>query len=325
MSTIEKALGRLQAKQEAALNLGRATEPAEAARNTAAVDAVVEERVATAAQQPPRPVINIPFDSLHAQGFLTPATPRSAIAEEFRAIKRPLLRNIAGHSPSPIANANLVMVTSALEGDGKTFTSLNLAMSIAMEQDKTVLFVDADVLKATAGHQLGIPLGTPGLIDILRDDVAPQDVILQTSMEKLRILPAGTPDSHATELLAGTKMQQLMLELSARYPDRVIVFDSPPLLLTTEAGVLASFMGQIVFVAAADITPQHAVKEALEHIGEDKVVGMVLNRASRRRLSLFGKSFGFGYGYGYGYGYGGNERALAAELADDAAERAQHP
>ena len=103
-----------------------------------------------------------------------------------------------------------------------------------------------------------------------------------------------------TELLASHTMQQLMLEMSARYPDRVIIFDSPPLLLTSESGVLAGFMGQIVFVAAADITPQHAVEEALTYIGEDKMVSVMLNRISRRRLGLFGKSFGYGYGYGYG-------------------------
>ena len=101
-------------------------------------------------------VIKIPLMPLRDRGFLTPATPRSRVAEEFRAIKRPLLRNIAGKSGSPIANANLVMVTSAPGGRWKTFfPPINLAMSIAVEQDKTVLYVDADVLKASAGRLLG--------------------------------------------------------------------------------------------------------------------------------------------------------------------------
>ncbi|PLW81536.1 exopolysaccharide biosynthesis protein [Kineobactrum sediminis] len=330
MSTIEKALGRLQSESAAAEpeatedTIERAGSPAPATATGPAGPTAGAMAGGAGGLK-----IDIPFDVLHSQGFLTPTVPRSVIAEEFRAIKRPLLKNISGQTPTPIKNANLIMVTSALQGDGKTFTSLNLAMSIAMEQDKTVLYVDADVLKATAGHQLGIPAGTPGLIDVLRDEhIALQDVILHTSMPKLRVLAAGTPDAHATELLASESMHQLMLELSARYHDRVIVFDSPPLLLTNEAGVLASFMGQVVFVAGADFTPQHAVQEALERIGQDKMVGMVLNRASRRRIGLFGKSYGFGgYGYGYGYGYGGGEgeRAQAADLADQAAGRAQNP
>lgn len=271
--------------------------------------------------QPAR--VMIPFDDMHEHGYLTPAIPRSTIAEEFRVVKRPLLRNIAGHSPTPMETPNLIMVTSALQGDGKTFSSVNLAMSIAMEQDKTVLFVDADVVKGTAGRLLGVPEGSPGLIDLLMDTggVKPRDVIMRTNVEKLRILPAGNSSEHATELLASETMHQFMLELAHRYPDRVIVFDSPPLLLTTEAAVLASFMGQIVFVAAADLTPQHAVNEALERIGEEKFVGVMLNRVSRRRARLFGLGYSYGYGYGYGYGEEKVGAARAAKAQKDADDR----
>lgn len=243
--------------------------------------------------------VKLNFEDLRDIGILTPSVPRSAIAEEYRTIKRPLLMNIAGDDAAPpIKHGNLIMVTSALEGDGKTFTSISLAISIAMEQDKTVLFVDADTAKAEAGRILGIPSDTPGLIDVLEDsDIALSDVILHTNIDKLRILPAGDLHTHANELLASDRMRQLMIEMSERHPDRVIVFDSPPLLLTTEAAVLASFMGQIVFVVSADMTPQHAVSQAIEHIGEDKMVGMVLNRARRRSNPYY-------YTYGEVYGYG---------------------
>lgn len=254
-----------------------------------------------------REPITIPFDSLQQRGFLTPAIPRSGIAEEYRTIKRPLLVNIAGHSAVPIKNANLIMVTSALQGDGKTFSSINLALSIAMEQDKTVLFVDADTAKAEAGAVLGVPSGSPGLIDVLEGKgVSVSDVILRTNVEKLRILPAGNVHARSNELLASDAMRRLTLELSERYSDRVIVFDSPPLLLTTEAGVLANLMGQIVFVVGAEVTPQHAVTQAMEHIGQEKTVGLLLNRARKHS-----KVFGYGYGargYGYGYGYGNRDR-----------------
>ena len=253
-------------------------------------------------------LINIPFDSLQQQGYLTPSIPRSAIADEYRTIKRPLLTNIAGHSATPIKNANLIMVTSALQGDGKTYTSINLALSIAMEQDKTVLFVDADVAKAEAGRVLGVPANSLGLIDVLENKgIGVEDVILNTNIEKLRILPAGTVHVHSNELLASDAMRRLMVELSERYTDRVVVFDSPPLLLTTEAGVLANLMGQIVFVVGAEVTPENAVKQAMEHIGQEKTVGVVLNRA-RRHSKMFSYGYGYGYGRGYGYGYGNRDR-----------------
>lgn len=253
--------------------------------------------------------IKLHFEDLRQMGILTPSVPRSAIAEEFRTIKRPLLTNIAGDDLTPpIKQGNLIMVTSALEGDGKTFTSISLAISIAMEQDKTVLFVDADTAKAEAGRVLGIPSDCPGLIDVLEGrDTQLSDVILHTNIDKLRILPAGDLHTHANELLASERMRQLMMEMSEHYSDRVLVFDSPPLLLTTEASVLASFMGQIVFVVSADMTPQHAVTQAIEHIGEDKMVGMVLNRARRRTNPYY-------YTYGEVYGYG-RDRDSGGEIA----------
>lgn len=259
--------------------------------------------------------VAIPFAELEAKGIVSPAVPRGLAAEEFRTIKRPILKNIAGESAVPIKNPNLVMVTSALQGDGKTFASINLAISIAMEQDKTVLFVDADVSKASAGKMLGVPSDSAGLIDVLENKgIELPDVILRTTMDKLAILPAGRAHERANELLASASMVRLMLDLSQRYSDRVIVFDSPPLLLTTEAGVLAGLMGQVVFVARADKTPQHAITEALEHIAEDMVVGMVLNGTHRRRSSLFG--YGYGYGYGSGYGYGDRQGGGASETAN---------
>jgi receptor protein-tyrosine kinase len=238
--------------------------------------------------------------------MITPTMPRSPIAEEFRRIKRPLLRNIEGSTAAVVERPNLIMVTSALQGDGKTFTSINLAMSIAMEQDRTVLFVDADVAKASAGRLLGVPDARVGLIDVLENKgVALSEAIIPTNVPNLRILPAGNAHERSTELLASQGMQSMMAELSARYENRVIVFDSPPLLLTTEAGVLASFMGQVAFVVSTDETPQEAVTEALQHLGKDQVIGMVLNKAHKRRSRLLNLGYGSSYGYqNYGYGYG---------------------
>jgi protein-tyrosine kinase len=318
MSIIEKAVSKLEEQSASARER-------EGAANKRVVEKAVQQDFA-AKITPDIPVradvtasdavqlLNIPIDDLHSLGMVTPAVPRSRIAEEFRTIKRPLLKNISGESALPVPNANLIMVTSAIEGDGKTYASVSLAVSIAMEMDKTVLFIDADVVKGSAGRLLGVPNNSPGLMDLLENKgVGVGDVMLRTNIPKLSVIPTGNTHEHSNELLASDAMKKLMLELSQRYSDRVIIFDSPPLLLTTEAGVLASFMGQVVFVVAADQTPQQAVIDALEHIGEDKVVGMVLNKTRKRRVTPFGSGYDYGYGYGYGSRGRGEERSTPSE------------
>ncbi len=250
-------------------------------------------------------VHKIPINTLAEHGMITPQKPRSRIADEYRTIKRPLLQNIENKGASMVENANLIMVTSALPGEGKTFTAINLAMSMATEQDRTVLLVDADVTKASAARILGIPDDCEGLIDLLEDSEKQfSDILIHTNIPKLRVLPAGHLHEHATELLASDSMHRLMEELSTRYPNRVIIFDSPPLLMTTESAVLSSFMGQIVYVVAAEQSSQDAVTEAIQHLSEDKVIGVVLNKARQNPLV----NHGYGYGYSYGYGYGNGER-----------------
>jgi len=335
MSTIEKAVDKLEQKKELSEQTesltSSVTDTLERAIATRASAPVPEEQIQAPLEEfhveinPPqevmretrsREILELSFADMAEKGLLTPLTPSSTLAEEFRNIKRPLLRNIDGSTGDRVSNTNLIMVTSALQGDGKTFSALNLAVSIAMEQDKTVLFVDADVAKASAGTLLGISPDHPGLIDVLENKgVALADVILPTTIDNLRVLPAGVVHERSTELLASRAMRDLMLELSNRYADRVIVFDSPPLLLTTESSVLASFMGQIAFVVSTDETPRAAVTEALEHIADDKIIGMILNKAHARRNKLLGLSYGSGYGYGYGYGYGHEGRSAPKDAA----------
>jgi len=242
--------------------------------------------------------VEISFTDLAERGMVTPDSPRSPIAEEYRPIKRPLLANIEGKGAAAIRHPNLIMVTSALQGEGKTFSAINLAMSIAMEQEKTVLLIDADISKASAASLLGVPDSSPGLIDVLEgDSLHIGDVILHTNIPNLRIVPAGRLHERSTELLASQSMRQVAEELAQRYADRVVIFDSPPLLLANEARVVASLVGQIVFVIAAEHTSQRAVSEALSMLDGDAMVGMVLNKTKHALTSKYG------YGYGYGYGY----------------------
>lgn len=232
---------------------------------------------------------------LAADGFVTPDMPRSRIADEFRIVKRPLIANTSGKRISPIKNGNLIMVTSAMPGEGKTFSAVNLALSIATEMDQTVLLVDADVARPALPRTLGLPAGK-GLLDALENKSFDLGrALIRTNVEKLTILPSGTQHAHATELLASDAMVRLLDEMANRYSDRIIIFDSPPLLVTTEARVLATHMGQILFIVRSESTLQSDVKRALVTIEACPVKMILLNQA---RTAAQGA-----YGYGYGYGY----------------------
>ena len=306
MSLIEEAAKRLEQLRQAGVDIPGEPEPppAPAGKIPAAVTApqpplsppAATPSVSREARAKP---VTINLEALGAAGFLTPQAPRSLIAEEFRVIKRPLIANAMGKGAAPVANGNLIMVTSAVPNEGKTFTAINLAMSIAMELDNTVMLVDADVAHPSVLNVLGLPPG-PGLLDVLqKDSLDLSDVLLKANVETLTLLPAGTQHPRATELLASDSMVALLQEMASRYSDRIIIFDSPPLLATTEAHVLPSHMGQIVMVTRAEQTLHAQVKQALATIEACPVKMMVLNRARPDPLG----SYGYGYG-GYGYGYG---------------------
>lgn len=293
MGLIEQAAKRLEELRRAGIEVPEA--PAwPAAERPAPAAAPVQ---AAPRERRPAARVNIDLARLASLGFVTPDNPRSRIAEEFRVIKRPLLANATGKASAPVKHGNLIMVTSSVSAEGKTFASINLAMSIAMEVERTVLLVDGDVARPSLPRVLGIP-ESAGLLDVLADkSVDLGQVLLHTSVEKLSFLSSGRPYARAEEMLASASMTALLEELATRYSDRVVIFDTPPLLVTTEARALASRMGQIVFVVSAEQTPQGAVKQALATIEACPVKMTLLNKA---RTSL-----GVAYGYGYGYGYGG--------------------
>jgi protein-tyrosine kinase len=242
------------------------------------LDLQKSRREPTMAQISPQGMINLA--RLKQAGMITPDGERSTIAEEFRQIKRPLLMNAFNQGVAQVKNGNLIMVTSSLPGEGKSFSSVNLAMSIAMEMDHTVLLVDADVAKPSVPGLLGIKADR-GLMDLLLDDsLQLSDVLIKTNVEKLTLLPAGRGHRYSTELLASVAMRRLTEEIGQRYSDRIIIFDSPPLLATSEARVLAGYMGQIVVVVEAQKTTHEALREALKHLEHCEVVGMLLNKGN---------------------------------------------
>jgi protein-tyrosine kinase len=316
MSLIEKAAKRLEELKRAGVDVdetaGQSSEPppravrpggnaglslAAGTDEMLAGDAIKRGEDPGSSLFPDKPIFQLNLKKLAALGCLTPDAPRSRIAEEFRHLKRTLLANAAGKSPTPIKNANLVMITSSVPGEGKTFSALNLAMSLAMEIDRTVLLVDADVARPSLPGLLDLP-DCKGLLDALEQKSSDiNEYLIHTNVEKLTILPSGAKRPMATELLGSDAMNEMLDELSARYPERIIIFDSPPLLATTESRVLATHMGQIVFVVSAERTLRSEVKQGLAAIESCPVKLLLLNKANAAPSG----------GYG-GYGYYGDER-----------------
>lgn len=310
MSLIEQAAKRLEQLRQAGVELPPDDAPLQQTLTESKVDVsetrapaefsvakqAVEE-VAPTQIKPTSKSVTINLEAIAASGLLVPNGARNQLADEFRVIKRPLIASAMGRQGNSIPNGNLIMVTSALPGEGKSFTAINLAISIAMELDNTVMLVDADVARPSVLNMLGLQPST-GLLDVLKENSLDiSDALLRTNIEKLSILPSGTPHPRATELLASDTMNRLLEDMSRRYSDRIIIFDSPPLLLTTEARVLASHMGQVVIVVNAENTVQAAVKQAVTTIESCPHKMLVLNQVRGN------KTDGYGYGYGYGYGH----------------------
>jgi exopolysaccharide/PEP-CTERM locus tyrosine autokinase len=291
LSLIERALNRVREAPNA-----DARRPEGGTLSQSLAKAVENALTAMDGPSPaPRRTITLDLDALRAHGLLPPADKQRAFARQYRQIKRPLIAGAVGKTETPVPNGNLIMVASALPGEGKTFTSMNLALSFARERDLEVLLVDADVPKPHITDVLGLR-EEPGLMDALADDtmdVAP--LILPTDVPRLSVLPAGqSSEESATELLGSARMQALIQRIVRLKPNRIVVFDSPPILVTSEAQIVAQLVGQIVLVVRAGSTPQAAVVDAVELLG-DTPIGFVLNQVAREASAGY-------YGYGYGYG-----------------------
>ncbi|WP_426173116.1 XrtA-associated tyrosine autokinase [Massilia sp. TWR1-2-2] len=263
-----------------------------------AVMPVIEPAPAAAPTAAPRKQstrkVELDLNRMREMGMVTAAGGRTLLVEDFRIIKRPLIkRAFAEHTPGT-PPGNLIMITSSLPGEGKTYCAINLAMSIAMELDHTVLLIDADVARPSVLRTLGLP-AQRGLMDILLDDkLELADVMLRTNVDTLSILPAGTSTPRATELLASQTMSTFVYEIANRYPDRIVIFDSPPLLLTSEAHVLATHMGQIVLVVESETTTQHAVKESLRQLEGCSNVNLIYNKT--REFPGIEETYDYHYG-----------------------------
>jgi len=302
MSTIEKALAKQ--KQAGLESIKHSQDPINSTQvkkesissvETPAQNVEIQDikQQKPASQSNNKETIVLNGDNLHNRGFIYSSDSAHHIQEEFRHIKRKLLNNAFGPAAKTLKHSNLIMVSSSNPNEGKTFISINLALSIALEQDKTVLLVDADVLRPSLHRELQFE-PKQGLLEYLLDEVSSlSDVIYNTNVANLKLIPAGKPHHLTNELLASTKMAQLAEELAVRYPDRIVIFDCPPILGVTETPVLSSLVGQAVVVVEESKTKLDNVKSAVAQLDENIAVGFVMNKAIRSKKD--------GYGY-YGYG-----------------------
>jgi protein-tyrosine kinase len=294
MSLVEQALKKMQAAT---------TKPVASLSSAAAPEAAspIGRGVLSAAAEPPAQaprerntrVVALNVAAFRAAGLLPPEHQARVISQQFRQIKRPLIASALGHGAPALPQGNLIMVASALPGEGKTFTSINLALSLAKEKDVEVLLIDADVAKPHISRMFGLA-DEDGLLDAVRDpDIDVEDLVVRTDQPSLSVLPAGRRSENATELFSSARMESIARQLSGPGKHRLIVLDSPPLMLTTESQALAQVAGQVVLVVRADVTGQQVVMDALRCLG-DRPTSLILNQSTS--AAARGEYYYHGYG-----------------------------
>jgi protein-tyrosine kinase len=292
MSIVEKALERLRSESDG-------HRPIAAVRAADIADPTVPNL---------RRIVQIDEEQLRRSGILAPVDEAHRAADEYRAIKRRILDVAFGAQSAGTRDRRLIAISSALPGDGKTHTSINLALSLALEKDHSAVLIDADVAKADTSKLLGVA-NEPGLLDLLASDqVTLRSVLLQTDRPNLWILPSGTRTEVATELLASQRMREVCAAIISLIPQAAVLLDAAPILVTSEAPVLVSVAGQIVLVVKAGETQQAAVLDAIQRIGNPGNIQLVLNQAEVSGLST--------YYDGRWYRYGASHMGKAAGRGD---------
>jgi protein-tyrosine kinase len=298
MSLVEQAIARMrnQANAAAAKSAGAPVGP-----KATALPAVAET-----ALEPSRITKRMTLDmrTLRAQGYLPEEGKDREFAENYRRIKRPLIDKALSASTG-VGESRVIMITSALPGDGKTFTSVNLALSMALERDISVMLVDCDVAKRHISEIAGIS-EEKGLLDALVDEsVDIESLAVQTDLRNLSIVPAGRRVEATAELLSSNRMRELVNTLCARNPRRIVLLDSPPLLITNEGRSLVKIAGQVVLVIRAGRTPRHAVQEAAALFDPQQAGGLILNQMAAASTEAY-----------YGYEAYGSHDAIGSQLEE---------
>jgi protein-tyrosine kinase len=317
VSLVEKALEKLRTTGTPTVAPTRSPAPHNASASVAreaATQPVREIRKFDPATviEPGRRTVRIDEVALRHAGVLAPDGESRRAADQYRTIKRSIIKAAFGSSDSGAHHSQLVAISSALPGDGKTQTCINVALSLALEKDHQVVLIDADIAKPHVSRLLGIE-GEPGLIDVLTTkDMSVRSAILATDRPNLWVLPAGRHSDVAMELLASHRMRDVVEEVVRLFPHAIILFDTSPILLTMEARVLTSMVGQVVLVVKANGTPQQAVLDAVHAIGNPSRIRLVLNQVSASGI------YAYYDGRWYGYGTAGSNDNKTSEDAGSA-------
>jgi protein-tyrosine kinase len=271
--------------------------------NQAAPLIAAEAGVAAAVPMPyalPKPdpatLVKVDRELLRSNGFIVPGAPPTSLSEEFRLIKRQLLLSaLGGPGGTAIDRGQLILICSAHPNEGKTFSSVNLALSMASETEIEVVLVDADVAKPEILSTLGLP-GGPGLMDALANPALDvEQLLIHTDIPNLSVLPAGLQTNNDTELLASERTGKLIDRLIEGKPRRIILFDSAPALAASPASVLALHVGQCVIVVRADQTTESALRDTMSLLDACPRLQFMLNGVS---YSGTNRKFGSYYGFG---------------------------
>jgi protein-tyrosine kinase len=239
--------------------------------------------------------IRLDFRAMRQSGMITPDNMSSTLSNEFRGIKRKLLQKVRDPNTRAAVN-NLIMITSSLPGEGKTFSSINLSLSLAAERGLRVLLIDADVIRPSVGNMFVSP-ASEGLTDLLSGKVKQVSDVLHKCVDvpNLSVIFAGNPKTNSPELISSSRMANLCRELSARYPDRVIVLDTPPVLASPEPAILATYVHQLIMVVSAAQTDKHQLRKALDSVSSCQNVSLLFNKAPRWNETEYNGYYGYGY------------------------------
>ncbi|MFT6073010.1 MAG: capsular exopolysaccharide synthesis family protein [Alphaproteobacteria bacterium] len=265
-----------------------------------------------------RNIMKLDFSDLKKKGFINPTTRRALISEEIRLIKRRLFKKMAlfedysegNEASETIDNEkknidHVLQITSSKPNEGKSFTALNLALSIAMDERYNVLLIDADIRRSSLTTTLNLT-NEIGLTDILRDtNIDLSSALKREKNYPLTFLPSGSGVASATDLFGGHKMKRLVHDVAHRYRDRIIIFDSPPLLAGTESVVLSHHVGQVLYVIDSSSTPYATIETGLDLLDNYDKVSLILNKTPKFTSN---DQFGSYYEhYGKEYGEKSNE------------------
>lgn len=292
MSIVETALGKAKLQQRPGEEPRAAAERPVAERPEPTRPTLVKD-VAPPSAPTPRSTVQLDFDAILAEGMMPPRDLAQRYADEFRRVKWPILDVASGKVDVKVPDPNLLLVTSSVPSEGKSFVSLNLSLNVASGTTR-VLLIDADPAKARISRLCGVH-GRPGFLDVLADDsLSIADVVIGTNVPGLDIIPAGKSHALSAELFSSARADALLAELARQDPQRLVLLDSAPLLATNEAQVLSRRVGQVLMVVKCNDTPASAVKAAVELIDTRPLARCLLNQV---RTGLFADGYASYYGY----------------------------